>query len=199
MLLARKLGKRYGERVVFRDLEFAVQPGTVAAVVGPNGAGKSTLLRMIAGLTRPSTGAVVWADGSSETRNLQWQCGLAAPDAPVYRDLTAGENLEFFARTRGLASNADALLAHLEKFALRPRSRDLAAALSSGLRARLQLAIATLHEPLILLLDEPSANLDAAGRALLQQILEEQRRRGVGLVATNDPRDAGLCEMQIML
>ena len=199
MLLARKLGKRYGGRIVFRDLEFAVEPGTVAAVVGANGAGKSTLLKIIAGLARPSVGAVAWINGAGETSNLKWQCGLAAPDAPVYRDLTVGENLEFFAGARGGRHDPGALRAHLKSFALDAREADLAADLSSGLRARLQLAVATLHAPLILLLDEPSANLDAAGRVLLQRVLQEQRARGVALVATNDPRDVELCDMSITL
>jgi ABC-type multidrug transport system ATPase subunit len=124
---------------------------------------------------------------------------LSAPDAPVYRELTAFENLEFIARVRGCLEAGDALATHLNKWLPRVRHNDPAGDLSSGLRTRLQLAVATLHAPLILLLDEPSANLDDAGRALLHEALDEQRRLGLALVATNDPREAKWCDTRIEL
>ncbi|MBV9866609.1 MAG: ABC transporter ATP-binding protein [Abitibacteriaceae bacterium] len=204
MLCVRKLAKRYGARVVFRDVNFEVEVGTVAAVLGSNGAGKSTLLKIVAGLTRPTSGRVQWlptgdAQGALDAEVLQWQCGLAAPDAPVYRELTVGENLEFFGRVRGVELTPDAVLSHLEKFSLHTRRNDLAMDLSSGLRARLQLAVATLHRAPLLLLDEPSANLDEAGRAILQRVVEAQREQGLALIATNDPRDLELCDERIEL
>lgn len=196
MLTGRKLTKRYGARLVFRDISFDVAPGSVAAVLGSNGAGKSTLLRIVAGLTRASSGEVVW--GSNDAAELQWNCGVAAPDAPVYRELTVTENIEFFAAPRCNMSPA-AITAHIERFGLRARAKDAARDLSSGLRARLQLAVATLHTPPVLLLDEPSANLDEAGRDILRSILEAQRGHGLALVATNDTRDLELCDARIML
>lgn len=205
MLVAQKLGKRYGARAVFRDVDFVVERGTVAAVVGANGAGKSTLLKIVAGLVRASAGAVLWHEDAGDQKHeiagadLQWLCGLSAPDAPVYRELTAFENIEFFARVRGRSGVGDRLATHLGKWLPRVRHNDLAGDLSSGLRTRLQLAVATLHAPLILLLDEPSANLDDAGRALLHEALDEQRRLGLALVATNDPREAEWCDTRIEL
>lgn len=228
MLIARRLSKRFRSRTVFRDVSFEVASGQVAAVVGSNGAGKSTLLRIVAALTRPTQGEVVWrnedaqnedaqdqtarnnvnvrreieARGKAETcdaSELRWMCGLAAPDAPLPRELSASENLRFIARVRGLPHDAKWAEAHLERFGLRARKDDLTGDLSSGLRARLQLASATLHEPPILLLDEPSANLDEAGRALLQQVLDEQRTRGVVLLATNDEREIARCDFRIAL
>lgn len=195
MLTGRKVSKRFGARLVFRDVDFEVASGSVTAVLGSNGAGKSTLLRIIAGLMRPTRGEVLW---SGDTGVLQWNCGLAAPDAPVYRELTVAENVEFFAAPRE-KMNADAVAAHLENFGLRARANDTARDLSSGLRARLQLAVATLHAPPILLLDEPSANLDEAGRDILRSTLEAQRAHGLALVATNDTRDLELCDGRIQL
>src|SRR5215210_4167542 len=166
MLVAQKLGKRYGTRTVFRDVNFVVERGTVAAVLGANGAGKSTLLKIVAGLARASVGTVLWREDAGDQKSeiagqdLQWLCGLSAPDAPVYRELTAFENLEFIARVRGSSTTADELATHLTRWLPRVRHNDLAGDLSSGLRTRLQLAVATLHAPPILLLDEPSANLD---------------------------------------
>ena len=194
MLLAHNLGKRYGARTVFRGVGFTVTPGAVAAVVGSNGAGKSTLLKVVAGLTTPSAGSVGWGDAG-----LKGQCGLSAPDAPLYRELTALENLEFFAGARPAAWSTVGLLDHLDQFQLRARANDLAGDLSSGLRARLQLAVAVLHAPPVLLLDEPSANLDEAGRAIFRDVLQAQRARGVTLVATNDARDVELCDTSIEL
>lgn len=231
MLSARKLSKRFGARAVFRDVDFDLETGRIAAVVGANGAGKSTLLKIVAGLARPSRGDVAWHDGSLDELDeanasrssdmasesvesvgsctsadaavqitgLKWRCGLAAPDAPLPRELTVGENVEFVARVRGLPHDARSVASHLEKFGLNTRRDDLAGDLSSGLRARLQLAVALLHAPPVLLLDEPSANLDEAGRALLRRLLDEQRRRGVTLVATNDEREAALCDERIAL
>jgi len=196
MLTAHKLAKRYGPRLVFRDIHFEVAPGRVAAVLGSNGAGKSTLLRIVAGLLRPSQGTVSWAGDSDNS--LQWSCGLAAPDAPVYRELTVAENVEFFAAPRA-PLNREAIVAHLEKFGLAARANDAARDLSSGLRARLQLAVATVNAPLVLLLDEPSANLDEAGRNILRSTLEAQRVHGLALVATNDTRDLDLCDTRIQL
>ncbi len=198
-LQATRLGKRYGARVVFKNLDFAVSNGCVAAILGANGAGKSTLLRLSAGLLRPDAGEIKFRTAQNEISGgkLREICGLSAPDAPVYRELTCFENLEFFAQARGVDFSETALLLQLEKFALRARRHDLAGDLSSGLRARLQLAVATLHAPPLLLLDEPSANLDDAGRALLKRVLEEQRARGLALVATNDSRDLELCDARI--
>lgn len=199
-LTARGLGLRFGERVVFRRLDFEVPAGRVAAITGNNGAGKSSLLKIAAGLLRPAVGTLEFraADLVFSGAKLPGICGLFAPDAPVYRELTVFENLEFFACVRGVPGRKS-LEAHLEKFALSARREDLAGDLSSGWRARLQLAVATLHHPPVLLLDEPSANLDEAGRALLREVLEQQRQRGLALLATNDARDLELCNLQVEL
>jgi heme exporter protein A len=192
MLEIRNLAKRYGARLVFRDLSFEVQSGQVVAIAGNNGAGKSTLLKIIAGLVRPASGEVNLPSESSDRL-----CGLFAPDAPLYRELSVLENLEFF-RTASLVA-PESLKLHLERFHLTSRAGQLVGDLSSGWRARLQLAVATLGDPLILLLDEPSAHLDENGLELLQGVLESQRKRGIALVATNDPREAARCDFRIVL
>ena len=194
-LRGEKLGKRFGRRLVFRDVNFAARRGEVWAVLGRNGAGQSTLLQIVAGLSRPTTGQIRWSEGEDKLRE---QCGLSAPDAPIYRELTVLENLEFFARAR-CHYTVEELQAHLSLFELESRSDDLVGALSSGLRARLQLAVATFQKPAILLLDEPSANLDEAGRTILRSTLQRQREHGLALVATNDSRDLDLCDGQIRL
>ena len=188
-LRAVKVGKRFGSRVVLRDASFEVAPGSVLGVVGRNGAGKSTLLRVVCGLVAPSRGQVVWNGDSPRGR-----CALFAPDAPLYRELTCLENLRFWTHSRG--SN-DELRAHLREFALSERANDFAGDLSSGLRARLGLCVAAWHaqnDHPIFLLDEPTANLDEAGRSLVALVVESHRSRGVTLLATNDERDLLMCD-----
>lgn len=190
MLTLENLGKRYGYRQVFRDVNYSVESGQLIAVTGRNGAGKSTLLRIIAGLLRPSAGKVLLRTS---------QIGLAAPDAPLYRELTVQENLQFFARSHDYYQEKSDIETILERFLLKPRRDDLAGDLSSGWRARLQLATAILASPKVLLLDEPAANLDEPGHELLWEILAEQRQRGIALVATNDSREAQLCDRFLSL
>ena len=188
MLTASRLFKRYESRLVLRDLSFEIAPGSCVAVLGPNGAGKSTLLRVVAGLIAPSRGEVVWA--GKPTRGL---CALSAPDAPVYRELTCLENLRFFSG----GADGESLGNHLARWNLAARADDLAGELSSGLRARLGLAVASWFQHPILLLDEPSANLDEAGRALVETLIGAQRARGVTLLATNDARDLAWCDGEV--
>lgn len=189
MLQATQLFKRFGDRLVLRALEFQVQPGEVVAIVGANGTGKSTLLRLVCGLLEPTRGTVTW-NGQS-TRG---HCALAAPDAPLYRELTCLENMAFFSR---LPSTREELHQHLSHFELGKRAEDLAGDLSSGLRARLQLAVAAWFQLPLLLLDEPTANLDEGGKDLVRRLVETQRSRGVTLLATNDSRDIKLCDRAI--
>ena len=173
---------------MLRDVSFQLPKGAVLGVVGRNGAGKSTLLRIVSGLMSPSRGQVVW-----DERDPRGQCALFAPDAPLYRELSCLENLAFFA---GVAERST-LIPHLERFDLGARADDLAGDLSSGLRARLGLCVAAYfaaHEHPILLLDEPTANLDELGRALVEDLVREHRGRGVTLIATNDARDLTMCD-----
>lgn len=191
MLTATNLSKRYGARLVLKAVNFEIKAGEVVAVEGYNGAGKSTLLKIVAGLIAPSRGTVQWSGGS--TRGI---CSLAAPDAPLYRELTCLENLSFFT---GLSHTDPALQSHLARWGLATRARDFHGELSSGLRVRLQLAVASWHRAPVLLLDEPSANLDDVGRDLVAQLLAEQRERGVTLLATNDDRDKLWCDRRLTL
>jgi len=189
ILRAQGVGKRFGPRVVLRDASFEVATGRVLGVVGRNGAGKSTLLRIVCGLIAPSRGVVSWNEKST-----RGHCALFAPDAPLYRELSCLENLRFWTHGR---DDDSTLRAHLHTFALAERANDFAGDLSSGLRARLGICVAAwhaAHDHQILLLDEPTANLDEAGRALVANLIEAHRPRGVTLLATNDSRDLAMCD-----
>jgi len=181
----------YGARPVLAGLTLTLRGGETLVVAGANGSGKSTLLRLMCGLQRPSAGHITYlADGRryrpEQAREL---VGWIAPDLQLYRELTAFENLEFFARVRGLRRPRAEIEALLEEIGLGGRGNDLLAAYSSGMTQRLRYAYALLHHPPILLLDEPTVTLDERGAALFERVVAAQRERGITVIATNDPRE----------
>jgi heme exporter protein A len=185
------VSKRFGARAVLRNVCAEVRTGEALVITGHNGSGKSTLLAVIAGLLRPDAGTVrLLEDGAEVPADAHRRYrSLVAPDLTLYGELTALENLEFFARVRSLAwspAEAEALLARV---GLAGRGRDLAGTFSSGMRVRLKYAVALQPEPRALLLDEPTAMLDVGGAEVVEGIIAEQRRRGVLVLATNDPSE----------
>ncbi len=187
----QQVGKRYGRLRVFRKVQAEAHSGQVLVIAGHNGSGKSTLLRIIAGLSRPTNGQVlVEEDGRplshEERRRIT---GLVAVDVSLYGELTAWENLDFFARVRGLPMPAQERDRLLDEVGLSRRGEDLVQTYSSGMRQRLKYACTLLHRPRLLLLDEPGSNLDEAGRAVVERIIAGQRERGLTVLATNDPRE----------
>jgi heme exporter protein A len=185
------LAAGYGARRVFAGISLVLRGGETLVVAGHNGSGKSTLLRLLCGLQRPTAGRIVYhARGAPYTPDAARQLvGWVAPDLQLYRELTALENLRFFARVRGLHRTTPELEALLDAVELGGRGGDLLAAYSSGMAQRLRYAYALLHAPPILLLDEPTATLDERGAALVERIVVRQRERGITVVATNDPRE----------
>jgi heme exporter protein A len=181
----------YGARRVLAGLTLTLRGGETLVVAGANGSGKSTLLRLICGLQRPTAGAITYILGGQRYRPEQARqlVGWVAPDLQLYRELTALENLEFFARVRGLRRTRAELEALLEEIGLGGRGDDLLAAYSSGMAQRLRYAYALLHRPPILLLDEPTVTLDERGAALVERVVAAQRERGMTVIATNDPRE----------
>lgn len=185
------LTKTYRYRPVFSEVCATLRAGEILAITGPNGSGKSTLLRIVCGLTPPTSGRVrlLLKGRSVAPRERRRYLGLVASDLALYDELTALENLEFFSRVRGLHMEPALLRQRLSEVGLQGRSHDLLATFSSGMKQRMKFAYALLHEPPVLLLDEPSSNLDEAGRALVAQVIARQRERGVTLLATNDPQE----------
>jgi heme exporter protein A len=188
----RAVGKRFGDRSALSPVSGALRQGEVLVVAGPNGAGKSTLLNIIAGLIRPSRGEVTYETPQGPLPRAQWfeHLGMASPDMAVYEEFSAIENLTFFVRLRGLAASAEAISTLLEELGLpRREHRRAVATYSSGMKQRVKLAQAVIHEPEVLLLDEPSSNLDEAGHALAARVVDRFRKRSAVAVATNDPRE----------
>lgn len=186
------VSKSYNEHRVFSEVSAALSLGDVLVVAGKNGSGKSTLLRIIAGLMRPSAGRVsLRRDGRElDATERRRAIGMLAPGVECYAELSAAENLEFFARVRGIAITGAEARERLLDTGLEAGSLDKpVAAFSSGMKQRLKLALALLHAPEILILDEPRSGLDVAGIARYEAALAAQRVRGVTVLATNDGRD----------
>ncbi len=180
-LRVRGLGKRFERRWVFRGLDLDLEGGDSLVVAGRNGAGKSTLLRILAGVIPATEGEASVEGSGGEVRN---RIGLCSPEQSLYEALTGIENLLFFARLRSL--NSFDPHACLRRVGLEGRGDDRVSAYSTGMKQRLRLALGTMHEPPVLLLDEPGAGLDEEGRAIVDGIVERSRDQGIVIVATND-------------
>jgi heme exporter protein A len=189
----RGLRREFGERVALEGVDFSLATGESLVVLGPNGAGKTTLLRILATLLRPGSGEVrvLGAQLPGEAWKVRGRIGFLGHDALLYRDLSGRENLRFHAKLHGLDGDAaeariDVLLAVA---GMERRADDRVAELSAGMRQRLALCRCVLHEPELLLLDEPDSNLDAAGREAARRLIgrDEGRTR---VVITHDPERA---------
>jgi ABC-type multidrug transport system ATPase subunit len=173
VLAVRGAARRFGSRDALAATELEVRAGETVALVGPNGAGKSTLLALLAGALEPTSGRV---ERRGETR-VGW-----VPQRPaLYGRLSARENLELFARLEGEAKPREAAARLLAAFGL-PDDRQASGSLSVGNRQRLNLALALLGDPEVLLLDEPTASLDPAQRARLWERVADLRERGGAVV-----------------
>lgn len=206
-LIADQVTRSFGTRRVFGPVHLEAGPGRVVGVAGANGSGKTTLLKTLVGLIRPSSGTVLFTgvpegDGAPLVpRDVPWLLGWAGPDLALYGELTAAENLGFFARVAGLKASRERIVAHLAGVGL-DSERSLRVptrALSTGQRQRLKLAYATLHEPPFLFLDEPGSNLDEAGRSVVAEVVARQKGRGAVVLASNDPRELALADETVSL
>ncbi len=187
-LRADGLSLAYGERWVLRDLTLELDPGSTLAVLGPNGAGKSTLLRIVATLLRPTEGAIeVFGFGlPREAWKLRGRIGFLGHQALLYRDLDARENLAFHAKLFGLADGgAKRIDELLERVGLGHRASTRVDEMSAGMVKRLAVCRAVLHEPDLLILDEPLANLDPAGAETVAPLLGPAPGR-TRIVVTHD-------------
>lgn len=191
-LETNSLSKRFGSRLLFRQLSISLRGGESLAVTGANGAGKSTLLRILAGVLSPSKGNVrLYIDERPVAREKHpLHVGLVAPYLNVYDGFSPRENLRFIGRARRLEVTVDRIAGTLEMVGLSERMDDPVSTFSSGMKQRVKFAAALLSRPAVLLLDEPRVNLDAAGLAMVERLIDlQQQEGGILVVATNDPHE----------
>ncbi len=202
-LHGRGLEKRYGRVAALRGLDFDIQPGEAVALLGANGAGKSSLLKLLAGLARPSAGTLEMQDTNPDAANggkldraaLRSRVGYVGHATLLYAELSARENLAFAARLYGRTAGREQLDRLLADFALEDVAERRAGSFSRGMAQRLAIARAVVHDPSLLLLDEPFTGLDElSAERLTEQLLRLRsgdRATAPGLVlVTHDPRHA---------
>jgi ABC-type multidrug transport system ATPase subunit len=181
---ARGVEKRYGRKRALRPLDLDVERGAFAVVTGPNGSGKTTLLRLVAGLAAPTRGDL---DVAVDRAAL----GYVGHEALVYRDLTGLENLDLYGRLYRVRERRERIGMLLERFDLWDARRERAGSYSRGMLQRLALCRALLHEPDLLVLDEPFTALDATGAALLDRQLADLAAGATVVLSTHDPARVG--------
>src|SRR6185503_6337261 len=197
MIALDAVERRFGERVALRDVSVRVEEGQTLVVFGPIGAGKTTLLRVLAGLLRPHSGEATVLEASlpNESWKLRGKVGYVAHEPLLYRDLTPRENLRFHARLHGVAeARIDQVI---DAVGMADRADDELAELSRGMVQRIAAARAVLHDPPLLLLDEPWAGLDPAAVELLEPVIG--RASGKTRVIVTHDVAGGLGEADIAL
>ena len=179
MIEAQKLTRKFGAITAVSDLDLAVEKGEVFGFLGPNGAGKTTTIRMLAALIAPTNGSATVAGFrvGRENRSIRQNVGVLTETPGLYKRLSALDNLLFFARLYGVNSPEKQAERYLRLFELWDRRDQLAGGFSKGMRQKLALARALLHEPQVLFLDEPTAGLDPEAAKVVRDLIETLRTR----------------------
>jgi heme ABC exporter ATP-binding subunit CcmA len=193
-IAVRALTKQFGYKKVLNQVNLTVKKGEFLALFGPNGAGKTTLIRIISSLVRPTSGAVLVAgyDAKSEGEDLRRIIGVISHNTFLYDSLTAFENLKFYGRMYDVKGLKERIEEVLELVGLKERMHERVQTFSRGMQQRLSIARAILHEPAILLLDEPHAGLDQNGMEVFKGILEGFRKGGKTTIMTSHDLERGL-------
>ena len=198
MIEVQALVKRFGQKTVLRRLDFQVETGQFVALLGPNGAGKTTFLRILASLARPTLGQISIAGYSlpQQAAAVRRQLGVVSHQPLLYGDLSAEENLRFYGRMYGIERLEVRISEVLELIGLSARRRDLVRTFSRGMQQRLAIGRAVLHDPQVLLLDEPHTGLDQDACEMLDNVLRQVGVRGRTVLMTSHDlaRAAGLAE-----
>lgn len=198
---AEALDKTFGRRLVFSGLNFEFKQMGIYGISGPNGSGKSTLVKIIAGLLSPSKGSVKHILNGREisAEKLHNYIGFVSPYLVLYEEFTAWENLTLFSKIRGIQFNRELTEYLLNIFLLYDRKDDFIKAYSSGMKQRMKFIFAMMHSPMLLILDEPTSNLDEEGKGSVYRIINEQGENCIVMIASNERTDLKLCSTQIVL
>ena len=187
MITVKKLVKRFGLKTVLRGVDFEVQPGEFVALLGPNGAGKTTFLRILASLSRPSLGQINIAGYRlpDQAAQVRARLGVVSHLPLLYGDLTAEENLRFYARMYNVPHYESRITEVLEMIDLETRRHDLVRTYSRGMQQRLAIGRAVLHDPDVMLFDEPYTGLDQDASSMLDDVLKTVAAQGRTVVMTS--------------
>lgn len=190
------LVKYFGRRLVFNGINATFESGNVYGISGPNGSGKSTIVKIIANLISPTRGKVIHKNGDKiiEAEKLHDYIGFVSPYLFLYDEFTAEENLLHISNVRGIKYNRERADYLFSQFNILERKNDLLRGYSSGMKQRLKFIFALLHEPRLIILDEPTSNLDNAGKDKVYELVAAEAKNNLILVASNEDSDLQLCK-----
>ncbi|MEW6702213.1 MAG: ABC transporter ATP-binding protein, partial [Bacteroidota bacterium] len=180
--------KFFGRRLIFDEINFSFSSGNIYGISGPNGSGKSTLVKIISDLISPTRGKVIhkFLGKVVEYERLHNHLGFVSPYLFLYDEFTAEENLIHFANIRGIKFNKDRSDFLLKELNLFDRKNDLTRGFSSGMKQRLKFICALLHNPQLIILDEPTSNLDSSGKEIIYELIKIEAKNNLVIVASNE-------------
>ncbi len=192
---ANELNKTFGRRLIFNGINFRYDESGVFGISGPNGSGKSTLVKIIAGLISPTKGRIIHKNSDEEIipEKLHNHIGFVSPYLVLYEEFTAWENLNIFSKIREINLDKDYAKELLNRFLLYNRRDDLVKTYSSGMKQRMKFIFALIHNPELLIFDEPTSNLDEEGKNSVYGIIEDKSKESIIIIASNDKADLDLC------
>ena len=198
---SENLSKLFGRRLIFSEINFNWDENGIFGISGPNGSGKSTLVKIIAGLIAPSAGKIIHKNSNGEIipEKLHNHIGFVSPYLVLYEEFSAWENLKIFAKIRGISLNEERVNIYLKKFLLDSRKDDLVKTYSSGMKQRLKFVFALMHFPEVLIFDEPTSNLDEEGKKVVYDIISEEGKTRIVIIASNESKDLEFCNEVLLL
>ena len=193
LLQASQITKRFGHRMVLNGLDLNLQPGEVVTIFGPNGAGKTTLIQILSTLIKPTSGTlqIGGIDALTETLRVRPSLGLVVHEPLAYLELSPYENLKFFGRLYRLDGLEQRIADLLDEVQLTSYAHEPVKIFSRGMIQRFMIAKALIHDPTVLLFDEPFSGLDLAAQQLVLKRIEQERTRGKGVILTTHNTELG--------
>ncbi|MCX6120465.1 MAG: ABC transporter ATP-binding protein [Ignavibacteriales bacterium] len=196
------LSKDFNRSSIFKDISFSLASPASLSITGKNGAGKSTLSKILAGLLSSTRGSITYSADEKQIgiEEFKHHIGFVSPYLNLYDEFTALENLQFLSRIRAAAQENDERIKELlVTVGLWNRRNDSVGTFSSGMKQRLKYAFALLHHPAVLILDEPTSNLDTEGIEVVKEIVRKQKETNILIIATNNKEEAHWCAQQIQV
>jgi heme exporter protein A len=201
-ITANGLSKDFNRSTIFKDISFSLSSPASLSITGKNGAGKSTLSKIIAGLLNSTRGSITYSvnEKQIEIEEFKYHIGFVSPYLNLYEEFTVLENLQILSRIRtSTHQNSERIKEMLTLVELWDRRDDIVSTFSSGMKQRLKYVFALLHNPAVLILDEPTSNLDPEGIEVIKQIILEQKKTNILIIATNNKEEANWCAKQIQV
>ncbi|AFN74858.1 ABC transporter-like protein [Melioribacter roseus P3M-2] len=194
-VILENLVKYFGRRLVFNGIDRRFDSGNIYGVAGPNGSGKSTIVKIIANLISPTKGKVIHLHGDKKINyeHLHNYIGFVSPYLFLYDEFTARENLLYFSKIRGIDYDEEYANFLLSELNIYKRKDDVIRGYSSGMKQRLKFIFALIHNPSLVILDEPTSNLDTPGKEKVYEIIDKNRNDKLFIIASNEESDLSLC------